>query len=144
MGELRSRFPVKAPDRRRGGNNRALRSFRALLQPGYANIGLCYILTAAFVTAPVALLFATRFADPGERNLQGHYLYIRTSLALMIIGAGTGALAILLGAPLSSALMLAGLVLIAGTLLLTLSRCLCGLYNAAYRLPLRRPKSFLV
>jgi uncharacterized membrane protein len=116
----------------------------ALIRPGPVNICLCHLLVVSLVLAPLALAFAIRHAEPGGRRLESHYLYLRTSFAILVIGTGLGSLMILLGAPLSSLLMLAGLGLIAATLALTLARCGNGFCRALLGLPLRNPKSYLV
>lgn len=146
MTGRRSRFPAAGePDHRRGRQRRVARRLpAAVFRPGPANICLCHLLVASLALAPLALLFSFRHADPGGRWLESHYLYLRTSIALLVIGAGLGGLMILLGAPLSSLLMLGGLALVAATLLLTLARCCNGFYRALFGLSLRNPKSYLV
>ena len=143
MTGLRSRHPADEPDHRRSGG-RTGRSLAGLLSPGYTNTCLCYLLVAIVLPLPLALIFAIRFASCQEDRLQAHYLYLRTTIALLVIGAGTGALLILLGAPLSSLVMLAGLVLMAATLLLTVLRCCYGCYCAVRQQGLRNPHSFFV
>ncbi|ASP36375.1 hypothetical protein [Labrenzia sp. VG12] len=145
MTGLRSRHPVKKPDYRdRDNQTRSGWSPTALFQPGFANICLCHVLVAAVLTVPFAFFMAIRHAETGEKPIEAHYLYVRTTIALLVIGTGIGSFLILLGAPLSSSLMLSGLALIAATLLLTLPRCCYGLSCAARRKPLRNPKSFLI
>lgn len=145
MTGLRSRLRVKNPDHRdRDYNSRSGRSPAGLFSSGFANICLCYLLVAAILTVPFALFLAIRNAESGEKPLEAHYLYIRTTIALLVIGTGIGTLLILLGAPLSSGLMLGGLALIAATLLVALSRCCYGLSCAARHKTLRDPKSFLI
>jgi uncharacterized membrane protein len=98
----------------------------------------------ALLTVPLALAISIRYAAPEGRCLEAHYLYLRTTIAVLVIGTGTGGLLILLGAPLSSGLMLAGLGLIAATLTLTLARCCNGFCRALLGRPPRNPKSYLV
>ncbi|MCK7610921.1 hypothetical protein [Roseibium sediminicola] len=146
MTGRRSRFPAAGePDHRRSRQRRTVYRFPAtVFRPGPANICLCHILVASLALAPLALIFSVWYADPGARWLEAHYLYLRTSIALLVIGAGLGSLMILLGAPLSSLLMLGGLALIAATLLLTLARCCNGFFRTLFGRPLRDPKSYLV
>lgn len=113
-------------------------------RPGATNICLCHLLVASLVLAPFALAFSIFHADPGGRWLEAHYLYLRTSVAVLVIGAGLGSLMILLGAPQSSLVMLGGLFLVAATLLITLARSCNGFCRALLGLPLRNPKSYLV
>jgi len=145
MSELRSRHPANGPDHRRGRARGPAGGIPAsLVRPGRVNVCLCHILVLSVFAAPLALFFSVHHADAADRRLQPHYLYLRTTIALLGIGTGLGSLMILLGAPLSSALMLAGLGLIAATLLLVLLRCCNGLVRAMRGLSLRNPKSYLV
>lgn len=145
MTGLRSRQPVNDPGQRDRDNYfNDVRFPATLVHPGFANICLCYVLVAALLTLPLALFLAIRFAVPGRTQLEAHYLYIRTTIALLVIGTGVGSLLILLGAPLSSSLMLGGLALIATTLVQALARCCYGVSCAVRRQPVHNPKSYLV
>jgi uncharacterized membrane protein len=115
-----------------------------LIRPGPVNICLCNLFVLTGFLAPLALAFAFLFADTEGRWLQSHYHYLRTTVALFVIGGGLGGLMILFGAPLSSGLMLAGLGLITATLLLTAARSLAGFYCSLRGLPLRNHETFLL
>ncbi|GAB4531231.1 MAG: hypothetical protein Tsb0019_33020 [Roseibium sp.] len=115
-----------------------------LIRPGAVNICLCHMLILTGLLSPLALVFAFRFAEPEDRWLQSHYHYVRTSVALLVIGGGLGGLMILFGAPLSSGLMLAGLGMIAATLILAAARSLTGVYCSLRGLPLRNHETFLL
>ncbi len=117
---------------------------RALITPGRANVGLCYLLTLSAVLSPAALLFAVLFAEPENGSLHQHYYYLRTTIALLVIGFSAGSLLIVFGASLSSLLILAGLALLTLTALLTLLRCLSGFVCAFRSLPLRNYKSYFI
>jgi len=140
-----SRHPAGEPGHHSDVNRREAGRFpAALCRPGSVNVCLCHLLVLSLLAVPLALFFSCHHADPADRWLQSHYLYLRTTIALLVIGASLGSLMILLGAPLSSAMMLAGLGLIAATLLLLLLRCCNGFVRAMRGLSLKNPKSYLV
>ncbi len=116
----------------------------AVIRPGYFNICLCNVLVLTGLLVPAALVFAVRFAETDGRWLQAHYHYIRTTIALLAIGSSLGGLMILLGAPLSSYLMLAGLGLIAATILLCIARCVTGFTCSLRGVSLRDHRTYLV
>ena len=101
-----------------------------LFGPGFGNICLCYLLIASTLLSPLALLFAFLFAEPDEIRFHAHYFYIRTTVALLVIGSCAGCLMIVLGADVSSDLILGGLALMALTVVVTFARCIRGLFNA--------------
>lgn len=113
-------------------------------RPGFGNICLCYVLVLSAFLSPVALLYAFLFADAGPHRFHAHYYYLRTTVALMVIGFSLGCLLIVLGATFSTGLILAGLVLLLLTAVLTLARCLTGLIGAVRRTPPRNYGSYLV
>jgi uncharacterized membrane protein len=116
----------------------------ALIRPGHVNICICQVLILTGLLAPVALAFAIRFSETEGRWLQSHYHYIRTTIAVLVIGCCLGSLMILLGAPLSSLLMLAGLGVIAATLVLCVSRCVTGFYCSWRGYRLRDHATYLI
>ncbi len=116
----------------------------ALVKPGAVNICGCYLLAMSAFLSPVALLFATRFAEPELQHHRAHYFYIRTTIALLVIGSCLGILMIVLGASLSTLLILAGLTVLFLTAILTLARCLSGLVRTFRGLPPRNYRSYLV
>lgn len=145
MTGLSSRHPANGPGHRRDEDRNAAGRFPAtLFRHGPVNVCVCHLLVLSLVATPLALLFAVRHADTADRWLQAHYLYVRTSIALLVIGVGLGSLCILLGAPTSAFLMLAGLGLVVATLLLMVMRCANGIFRALRGLSLRNPKSYLV
>ena len=106
---------------------------------GFPNAVICYGCICTGLLAPIALLFAVQFADHAEERLFSHYYYIRTTIALMVIGSCTGGVMIVLGADVSTYLILAGLLLIASTGMLALLRCIKGITCALMR---RSPPSY--
>ncbi|MCV0426681.1 MAG: hypothetical protein K5905_14525 [Roseibium sp.] len=102
----------------------------SLFGPGFGNICLCYLLIVSTFLSPLALLFAFLFAEPHETRFHAHYFYIRTTVALFVIGFCAGCLMIVLGADISSTLILTGLVLLAFTIVVTLARCARGILSA--------------
>ncbi|MDN3718463.1 hypothetical protein QW131_02560 [Roseibium salinum] len=98
MTGTRFRHPAGGPDKTSGGNGRKPAAFTALSRPGYGTICLCYLLTLTVFLSPLALVMAILFADIGPHAFRAHYFYIRTSVGLLVIGAGLGCLMIVLGA----------------------------------------------
>ncbi|MES0809438.1 hypothetical protein ABLO27_08160 [Roseibium sp. SCPC15] len=115
-----------------------------LIGPGLSNICLCYILILSALLSPIALLFAFLFAEPDETRVYAHYFYIRTTVALLVIGVCIGCLMIVLGASISSSVILAGLVLLALTLGLTVIRCIRGFFSAMRGKAPQNYKSYFV
>jgi uncharacterized membrane protein len=145
MTGLRSRHTASEQEHRATGDGKqkAFSPF-GLFRPGSANICLCHLLVLTILLSPIALAFAILYAEPGGRWLQAHYHYLRTTIALLVIGLGTGGLMILLGASISSALMLAGLGLCATTVLLSYARSLLGFCSALRGSPLRNHRSYFI
>lgn len=110
-----------------------------LFAPGFPNAVICYACICVFFLAPIALLFAVQFADHSEERLFAHYYYIRTTIALMVIGSSIGGVMIVLGAEISTHLILAGLLLAALAGMLAIARCLKGV---AFALMRRSPPSY--
>lgn len=115
-----------------------------LFGPGFINVALCHALLLPFITLPLSTYFAARFGSCHGRELIGHYHYIRTTVAIMLLGGGTAALCLLVGVETSARLVLAGLVVGALTLVLFYLRCLYGIACALRRKPLRNHRSLLV
>jgi uncharacterized membrane protein len=145
MTGLRSRQTANEPEHRATGDEKQ-RTFSpfGLFRPGSANICLCHLLVLTLLLSPVALGFAFLYAEQGGRWQQAHYHYLRTTVALLVIGLSAGGLMILIGASISSALMLAGLGLCAATVLLNLARSLHGFYSALRGAPLRNHRSYFI
>lgn len=112
---------------------------KRLFSPGFPNIVLCHVFCCAVFLAPLALLFAVSYAEHSEERLFGHYYYIRTTIALMVIGSSLGGIMIVLGAEVSTQLILAGLLLVTLTGVLALLRCVKGV---VYALKRRSPTSY--
>ncbi|WP_281926445.1 hypothetical protein [Roseibium album] len=108
------------------------------------NVFVCYALILTFFLAPLALFIAMRFSEPAEQSVFAHFFYIRTTIALLVIGCCVGGLLILLGADLSSSLILVGLAIFVLTGFLTLARCLVGGFCALRGRPPRSYRSYLV
>lgn len=102
----------------------------ALVRPGFVNICLCYLLVLTAVLSPLALLFSFLFAEAGGARLHAHYFYIRTTIALLVIGFCLACLMIVVGAVMSTVLILVGLALLALTAALTLARSCNGFFHA--------------
>ncbi len=117
---------------------------KALTRPGFGNVCLCNLFALSVFLAPVALLFAFRFAEHGERELNSHYYYIRTTIALLVIGLCLAGLMVVLGAGFSSPLILGGLALFLATALLTAVRCARGCLRALRREAPNNYKSYLL
>ncbi|GAB2185440.1 hypothetical protein [Roseibium sp. LAB1] len=126
-----------------GGKQKAFSPF-GLFRPGSANICLCHLLVLTVLLSPIALGIAVIYAEPEGRWLQAHYHYLRTTIALLVIGLSTGGLMILLGASSSSALMLAGLGVCTVTVMLSSARSLLGLFSALRGSPLRNHRSYFI
>jgi len=145
MTGMSSRHPVNelngpdSGDRRKPG-----KLLSVFARPGSVNICLCYVLVLSAALSPVALFFAFLFADAGPHRFHAHYYYIRTTVALLVIGFSLGCLLIVLGASFSTTLILAGLVLLLLTAILTLARCLTGLFGALRGIPPRNYGSYFV
>jgi len=139
-----SRPPAGGRSNRRRDTDVSGRFPAALVRPGPVNLCLCHMLVLTGFLMPLALAFAFRFAETDDRWLRSHYHYLRTTVALFVIGGGLGWLMILFGVPYSTALMLAGLAVIAVTLVLIAARSLTGIYCAIRRAPLRNHESFLL
>lgn len=145
MTGLRSRHTANEPEQRATGDGKqkAFSPF-GLFRPGSANICLCHLFVLTLLLSPIALGFAFLFAEQGGRWQQAHYHYLRTTIALLIIGLSAGGLMILLGASISSALMLAGLGLCAVAVLLCYTRSGLGFYSALRGSPLRNHRSYFI
>lgn len=115
-----------------------------LLGASFANVVLCYLLVLTAALLPFALFFALRFADRAGRALQAHYFYVRTTIAILVIGTCVGGLTILAGVALAAPLIFAGLALFGLTLALGLTRCLCGLARALQGRPPRAYQTYLI
>lgn len=115
-----------------------------LFGSSFSNIVLCYAFIPTFFLSPLALYFAVTFSEPAEQRIFAHYYYIRTTIALMVIGGCTGSLMILLGADLSSLLILTGLTVVLLTAVLTILRCLKGFLCAFKGEPPRAYTSYLL
>ncbi|MEM9629946.1 MAG: hypothetical protein AAGA50_01380 [Pseudomonadota bacterium] len=115
-----------------------------LIEPGLSNICLCYVLILSALFAPIALLFAFLFAEPDETRVYAHYFYIRTTVALLVIGVCVGCLMIVLGASISSSVILAGLFLLVLTIGLTVTRCIRGFFSALRGKAPQNYKSYFV
>lgn len=113
-------------------NNNAAGTKR-LFSPGFSNVLLCYVCSCAVLPAPLALLFAVNYAEHPEERLFAHYHYIRTTIALMVIGSSLGGIMIVLGAEIATQLTLAGLFLVTLTGVLALLRCAKGIFSAIMR-----------
>lgn len=109
------------------------------LSPGFGNIVLCYITTCTVLLVPLALFFSASYANQEEESLFSHYYYIRTTIALMVIGSCSGGIMVILGADFSTRLILAGLFLISLTGMLAIARCIKGI---AFALMRRSPSSY--
>lgn len=144
MTGTRFRHPAGGPDKTRRGNGRKPAAFTSLSRPGYGNICLCYLLTLTVFLSPLALVMAIHFADIGPHAFRAHYFYIRTSVGLLVIGAGLGCLMIVLGASFSTALIFAGLAFVVLTVGLTLARGVTGLSRALRCRPPRNYRSYFV
>lgn len=114
-------------------------SAKGLFAPGFVNIVLCYISTCTVLLVPLALLFSASYANHEEEKLFSHYYYIRTTIALMVIGSCSGGIMVILGADFSTNLILAGLLLIFLTGMLAIARCMKGI---AFALMRRSPSSY--
>lgn len=112
---------------------------RSLFAPGFANIALCYMCTCTILLVPLALFFSAGYANQEEKNLFSHYYYIRTTIALMVIGICSGGMMVILGADVSTHLILAGLILVTLTGILTVARCTKGI---AFALMRRSPSAY--
>lgn len=145
MTGSRSRHTANEPEHRASGDGKqkAFSPF-GLFRPGSANICLCHLLVLTLVLSPIVLAFAFLYAEQGGRWQQAHYHYLRTTIALLVIGLSAGGLMILLGASNSTALMLAGLGLCAATVLLSFARSLHGFYSALRGSPLRNHRSYFI
>jgi len=117
---------------------------RSVFRASAANICLCHCLVMALIPSPVALGFAIAFAEADGRWLRSHYHYLRTTIALLVIGISSGSLVILAGLSLTSILMLAGLGICALTVLLVLARSLNGIFCAFLGAPLRNHRSYFL
>ncbi|MET1414164.1 hypothetical protein ABVF61_17960 [Roseibium sp. HPY-6] len=125
---------MQKKDKRTGG----------LFGTGFGNIILCYAFILTFFLSPFALYFAISFSEPAENRFFAHYYYIRTTIAVMVIGGCMGSLMILLGADVSSFLILAGLAVVALAGMLTFLRCLKGILCAFKGEPPRTYTSYLL
>ena len=112
---------------------------KQLFAPGFANAVLCYACICVIFLAPAALLFSVQFAVHTEERLFSHYFYIRTTIALMVIGSSLGGIMIVLGAEISAHLILAGLLLTTLTGILAIARCIKGV---AFALMRKSPPSY--
>jgi uncharacterized membrane protein len=145
-------MPGRASFRSRGERNlleeacerKYMKLRSAILSPGFVNIGICNLLILSTAFIPIALFFAIRFANENNQCFQGHYHYIRTSIAVLVIGTCLAGLMILAGAALSSLLILAGLVLLCLTGALVVLRCFSGLVLSLRNEPHRNEKSYLI
>ncbi|QFT33495.1 hypothetical protein FIV00_23590 [Labrenzia sp. THAF82] len=117
---------------------------RSFFLPGRGNIFLCYLMTLSVMLCPIALLFAILFAETQNEEFQAHYHYLRTTIALLVIGLLTGCLLIVLGASLSSLLIFAGLAFAGAALILTVLRCSHGLIRTTRGLPLRNHRTYFI
>jgi|GEM_PF-1593506 len=117
---------------------------RSVFRASAANVCLCHCLVMALLPSPVALGFAIAFADADGRWLRSHYHYLRTTIALLVIGLSSGSLLILAGLSLYSMLMLAGLAICALTVLLVLARSLNGIFRAFRGIPFRNHRSYFI
>ncbi|MES0879986.1 hypothetical protein [Roseibium sp. SCP14] len=132
-------------DKKAESENRTSHKLRDhLIGPGLSNVCLCYVLILSALLSPVALLFSFLFAEPDETRVFAHYYYIRTTVAVLVIGVCVGTLMIVLGAGISSTIILAGLLLLALTLILTAMRCIRGLFSAMRGKAPQNYKSYLV
>ena len=145
MTGLRSRRTANEPEHSATGDakQKAVSPF-GLFRPGSANICLCHLLVLTLLLSPIALVFAFLYAETGGHWQQTHYHYLRTTIALLVIGLSAGGLMILLGAAISSVLMLVGLVLCTATVLLIFARSLHGFYRALRGFPLRNHQSYFI
>ena len=116
----------------------AAKSMR-LFASGFPNILLCYACICSLALSPLALLFAITHAEHTEERLFAHYHYIRTTIAIMVIGSGLGGVMIILGADISKRLILAGLLLAMLTGVLAFARCIKG---TAYAVLRRAPRGY--
>lgn len=131
MSGMSSRHPSDGPGPPAGSAGEKPRSLpAALVRPGFTNICLCYLLVLSAVFSPLALLFSFVFAEAGGAPLHAHYFYIRTTIALLVIGFCLSCLMIVLGALMSTVLILTGLALLALTAALTLARSCSGFFHA--------------
>jgi len=115
-----------------------------LFRPGFANVCLCYLFVLSFFLSPAALLFSFLFAERGDSRILTHYYFVRTTIALLVIGFCMSGLMIVLGAVFSSLLILTGVTLFAATAALTLIRCVSGLIFALRCKAPRNYKSYFV
>ena len=142
-----SRFDRPAGDlgQRTAGTNRGVKfGPRAIFRASAANIALCHLLVMTLFFSPIALGFSIIYAETEQDWLRAHYHYLRTSIALMVIGLAVGGLMILAGVSLSSALMLAGLAVCAVTLMLVAARSAIGIFRAFLGLRLRNHNSYFL
>ncbi len=117
---------------------------RSFFLSSRSNIFLCYLMTLSVMLCPVALLFAILFAETQNEGFQAHYHYLRTTIALLVIGSLTGCLLIVLGASLSSLLIFAGLAFAGAALVLTVLRCSHGLICTTRGLTLRNHRTYFI
>jgi uncharacterized membrane protein len=117
---------------------------KAFFSSGFVNIGLCNLLTLSIALVPIALFFAIRFANENNQCFQGHYHYIRTTIAILVIGTCLAGLMVLVGAALSTLLILAGLALLSLTGTLVILRCFSGLALCIRKEPHRNYESYLI
>ncbi|TYC52809.1 hypothetical protein FMN50_16580 [Rhodobacterales bacterium] len=137
---MSSRHPADEPGTPAGAAGQPPQhSSPSLVRPGFGNACLCYLLVLSALLSPLALVFAFLFAEPHAPPLQAHYFYIRTTIALMVIGFCLAVLMIVVGAVVSTFLILAGLALLALTAALTLARCCAGFIHAFRR---RAPRNY--
>lgn len=142
---MQYRQPAEESGQRAAGEDRQTGlDPRSVFRASAANICLCHCLVMTLFPSPVALGFAIAFAETDGRWLRSHYHYLRTTIALLVIGLCSGSLMILAGLSLSSMLMVAGLGICALTLLLVLARSLNGIFRSFLGLQLRNHRSYFI
>lgn len=114
-----------------------------IFAPGFSNAVFCYACVCVLFLAPIALLFSVQFADHTDERFYSHYHYIRTTIALLVIGGSVGGMMIFLGAETSNKLILSGLLLISFSATLAIARCLKGLAFALMRQPPSSYRSYI-
>ncbi|MBO6510554.1 MAG: hypothetical protein JJ979_19090 [Roseibium sp.] len=113
-------------------------------QAGMVNVGLCHVMMSTYVLSPVALVFATVYADVDRQVLREHHHYIKTSGAILLIGTSISGLLWLAGAALSTVLILIGLAAMSLTAALVFLRSLNGLALCLRKQPPKNYRSYLV
>ncbi|GAA0778022.1 hypothetical protein GCM10009077_19140 [Roseibium denhamense] len=114
------------------------------MSPGFANTALCYLCLLSFALSPVALLFSLAYAHTDHGIHRQHYYYIRTTIAVLVIGLSAGALLVLIGANTSPAVILSGVGIVAAAALTSIARCLHGLVRSFRKAPLRNHRTYLI